>query len=107
MLVPLIVTAVISVAAALPVTTPIPTPTPPPNGIRQCARSPCPEYTLLEDYGDGFFKRRVEPGAWVYKVAPTCNISSATMSVYMDLNNYFYGNGSCNTLFLFNASLLS
>ncbi|XP_072176692.1 uncharacterized protein [Diadema setosum] len=95
MLVPLIVTTVISVAAALPATTPTPTPTPTsaPNGIRQCARSPCPEYTLLEDYGDGFFKRRVEPGAWVYKVAPTCNITSATMSVYMDLHNYFQDNG--------------
>ncbi|XP_071505011.1 uncharacterized protein [Diadema antillarum] len=101
MLVPLILTAAISVAAALPATKaaalpatkPTPTPTPAPNGIRQCARSPCPEYTLLEDYGDGFFKRRVEPGAWVYKVAPTCNITSATMSVYMDLHYYFRDNG--------------
>eukprot|EP00057_Strongylocentrotus_purpuratus_P018230 XP_011672704.1 PREDICTED: uncharacterized protein LOC105442362 [Strongylocentrotus purpuratus] len=71
----------------------VPTPTPePPNGIHQCARSECPVYTELEDYGLDMWKRRIEPGVWVRKVAPTCNRTDALGLVYIDIHNYFVDN---------------
>lgn len=69
----------------------------PPNGIRQCARSECPVYTLLEDYGLGITRRRVEPGLWVSKVAPTCNRTTAVGMIYFDLHSYFTNNNITRT----------
>ncbi|XP_011672693.1 DD104 protein, upregulated upon bacterial challenge and trauma isoform X1 [Strongylocentrotus purpuratus] len=73
----------------------VPTPTPgPPNGIPQCALSECPVYTELEDYGQDMWKRRIEPGVWARRSAPTCNRTAATDLVYYtDLQNYFLDNG--------------
>lgn len=77
-------TCLVAFTAAFPTTT-----QEPPNGIRQCARSECPVYTELEDFGVGLWKRRIEPGRWLYKEAPTCNRSVATGLVYLDLHFYF------------------
>ncbi|XP_030853528.1 uncharacterized protein LOC577534 isoform X1 [Strongylocentrotus purpuratus] len=87
-----LLTFITALTTAAPTSTPNPTPEPP-NGIRQCARSECPVYTELADYGLDMWKRRIEPGVWARKVAPTCNRTTAIGLVYMDIHYYFRDNG--------------
>eukprot|EP00057_Strongylocentrotus_purpuratus_P008215 XP_011662689.1 PREDICTED: uncharacterized protein LOC105437596 [Strongylocentrotus purpuratus] len=85
--------SITAVPAKTPATTPTPTTTPqPPNGIPQCAILECPVYTTLEEIGSDMWKRRMVPGVWAYKFAPTCDLTAAVGLVCLDLHNYFVDN---------------